>query len=170
MRTHTHRIIGRGFTLLEMLIVIAIILMLAGIVAYNLIGTQEEAEEDSVRVQISSLVSALQTFRVEMKRWPTEEEGLAVLWSADALGNEADSGNWRKLMNNPVPNDGFGHPWVYHAPSELVEGEPFDIISVGRDGEEGTEDDITNHQLKSGGASSDDADAPTTLTPVTTGG
>ena len=157
MRNHQHHTPRRGFTLLEMLIVIFIILMLAGIVAYNLIGTQEEAEENSVRIQISVFVNALETFRVEQGRWPSEEEGLAVLWSSDGL-DEAAAGKWRKLVNEPAPNDRFGHAWIYHQPSELVEGEYYDIISVGRDGEEGTGDDITNHSLKQGGGSADSSD------------
>jgi general secretion pathway protein G len=159
----------RGFTLLEMLIVIFIILMLAGIVAYNLIGTQERAEEDAVRVQINVLENALQSFRVDMERWPTAEEGLAVLWDKEALADERNASRWRKLLNDPVPRDRFGHEWIYNQPSELREGEPYDIISVGRDGEEGTEDDITNHSLRSGAGDEDDG-APTTLAPVTTGG
>jgi len=162
----TQRLAQRGFTLLEMLIVIFIILMLAGIVAYNLIGTQERAEEDSVRVQISVFNNALESFRVDMGRWPTEDEGLAVLWSKDSLSEETDGSRWRKYMNDAVPNDRFGHAWVYHQPSEEVEGAPYDIISVGRDGEEGTEDDITNHSVKSSSGSSADGDAPSTLKPM----
>lgn len=170
MHHRTHRPAPRGFTLLEMLIVIFIILMLAGIVAYNLIGTQERAEEDSVRVQISVFVNALESFRVDMGRWPTEDEGLAVLWSKDAISEEADSSRWRKYLNDAVPNDRFGHAWVYHQPGEN-EGDAYDIISVGRDGEEGTDDDISNHSLKTNAGDADDSDAPTSLKPMpSTGG
>jgi len=169
LQNRTHSAAPRGFTLLEMLIVIFIILMLAGVVAYNLIGTQEKAEEDSVRVQIGVFVNALETFRVEMGRWPTEEEGIAVLWSKDALTDEEDGGKWRKLVNDPVPNDRFGHEWIYRAPSEIREGEPYDIVSLGRDGEEGTDDDITNHSLRPSAGEADDS-MPTGLTPVNRGG
>jgi general secretion pathway protein G len=168
LHNQSHHIARRGFTLLEMLIVIFIILMLAGIVAYNLVGTQERAEEDAVRVQINVLENALQSFRVDMERWPTDEEGIAVLWSKEGLSEDANSSRWRKLVNDPVPKDRFGHEWVYNQPSLLREGEPYDIISVGRDGEEGTDDDITNHSLRSGADESDDG-APTGLTPITTG-
>ncbi len=150
-----------------MLIVIFIILMLAGIVAYNLIGTQERAEEDIVRAQIgTAIIPALESFRVDMGRWPTEEEGLSVLWAKENLEEGGDTSRWRKYLEDPVPKDRFGHAWVYHQPSELVEGAPYDIISVGRDGEEGTDDDITNHSLKSGGGTEDDDTG--TLKPITT--
>ena len=142
-----------AFTLLEMLIVIGIILALGGIVAYNLIGTQEKAEKDTVRVQIDAFRQALEAFRVEMGRWPTEDEGLAALWDKETIEDEAEQAKWRQFMADPAPTDRWGNEWIYHQPSE-VEGQPYDIISPGPDKEEGTDDDISNQ--KSGTSSADE--------------
>jgi general secretion pathway protein G len=140
----------RGFTLLEMLIVIFIILALGGIVLFNLIGTQEKAETDIVRVQIDTFRNALETFRVEMGRWPTEDEGLAALWDKSAIQDEVEAAKWRKYLNEPAPRDKWGSAWVYRQPSQLADGEPYDIVSPGPDKQEGTADDITNHDRRRG--------------------
>ena len=145
----------RAFTLLEMLIVIGIILALGGIVLVNLLGAQEKSERDTVLIQIKSLESALSQFRLDMKRYPTTEEGLAALWSADALQSEEDQSKWRKYMDEPTPRDTWGSEWIYQQPSELQEGAPYDIISPGPDKEEGTADDLTNHQGSGGGEGGD---------------
>jgi general secretion pathway protein G len=133
-----------------MLIVIGIILALGGIVLVNLLGSQEKSERDTVLIQIKSFDNALSQFRLDMKRYPTSEEGLAVLWNKDALQNEQDQAKWRKYMDQPVPRDTWGSEWVYHQPSEVSEELPYDIVSLGPDKEEGTQDDISNHQGRTG--------------------
>ena len=144
--TKPTRPVRRGFTLIELLIVIAILLALFGIVAGTLMSVGDKADVDLQRVQLQMIEKeGLKMFKVDMKRWPTEEEGLAVLWSKSALENEADEANWRPFMEEAVDKDSWGNDLIYRAPSELVDGAPYDLISVGPDGEEGTDDDITNH-------------------------
>jgi general secretion pathway protein G len=138
----------RAFTLLEMVIVIVIILALGGIVLVNLIGTQEQAEKDTARIQIDSFEAALSQFRVVMHRWPTEEEGLKVLWSKDGLEDEADASKWRAFLAEPKPMDDWGSQWIYQQPSRLRDGADYDIISPGPDRQPETDDDITNHTGK----------------------
>jgi general secretion pathway protein G len=156
IKQHSRPSIRRGFTLLEMLIVIGIILALGGVVLYNLIGIQEKSEKDIMQVQLQSFDSALQQFRVAMGRYPSEEEGLKVLWSKDTLQEETDAGKWQQFMTQPVPQDKWGNEWIYHQPSQLVEGAAYDIISVGPDKQEGTADDISNHTGKTEGEGSSD--------------
>ncbi len=147
MRTTRRRPV-HGFTILELLIVIGILIAIAGLVLVNVLGASEKADRKLCLAQIKGFEGALEAFKVEMKRWPTEEEGLAVLWSKDAIANDEDKSRWGgPYLKEPKPKDNWGHAWVFHIPSQ-IEGLPFDIISVGPDGEEGTADDISNHDDK----------------------
>jgi general secretion pathway protein G len=141
----------RGFTILELLIVIGILIAIAGLVLVNVLGASEKADRKLVLVQIKGFESALEQFRTELKRWPTEDEGLAVLWSRDALANEEDKSRWGgPYLKEPKPKDTWGNDWIYRVPSQ-IEGLPYDIVSLGPDGQEGTEDDISNHDGKQTG-------------------
>ena len=134
----------RGFTILELLIVIGIILAIGGIVTVNLMGMSDKADTNITQVKIQNFERALKTFKVDMKRYPSEEEGLVVLWDADVLEDETAAANWKgPYLEEPAPKDTWGYEWIYRSPSE-VEGVAFDIVSVGPDGEEGTDDDLTN--------------------------
>lgn len=133
-----------GFTILELLIVIAIILAIGGIVAVNVIGMSEQSDTGITQVKIQNFEQALDVFKLHMKRYPTEEEGVAVLWDSELLEDEADMAKWQgPYLKEASPKDTWGYEWVYRSPSE-VEGVAFDLISVGPDGEEGTDDDLSN--------------------------
>jgi len=139
----------RGFTILELLIVIGILIAISGLVLVNVLGASEKADRKLALAQIKAFEGALETFRAEVKRWPTEEEGLAVLWSRDAIADEADKEKWGgPYLKEPKPKDAWGNDWIFRQPSQLVDGLPFDIVSVGPDGQEGTDDDISNHDSK----------------------
>jgi general secretion pathway protein G len=136
----------RGFSLIELLIAIAILLAIGGLVVVNLLPAKEGADVDLTKAQIDQFANAIKFFKIDMKRIPTEEEGLAVLWSKDALENEEDEANWKRAyLEEPMPRDTWGNEWIYRAPSEVSESLEYDIISMGPDGEEDTDDDITNH-------------------------
>jgi len=148
-----------GFSLFELLIVIAILLAIGGIVATNLLPEKDKADAKLVRVQIADLESALKRFKLDLNRFPTADEGLKALWNKDALEDEEEGKKWTgPYMEKAVPNDGWGRPWIYRNPSEIVEGAAYDIISLGLDGEEGTSDDLTNHmgQVNEDGAVDED--------------
>jgi len=136
----------RGFTLIELLIVIAILLAIGGIVVVSYLPTKDQADIDNTKIQIDAFKQALDLFKLHMGRFPTEEEGLRVLWSQDALEDEEEAEKWSgPYLEDPKPRDLWGNDWVYRYPGE-IRGEAFyDIISPGPDGEEGTEDDINNH-------------------------
>ena len=78
----------RGFTLIELLIVIAILLAIGGLVVVNLIPRGEQAKGDLQRVQLDLVGSAFDNFRLDLNRWPSEDEGLEVLWRQDSLEDE----------------------------------------------------------------------------------
>ena len=98
-------------------------------------------------MQIDAFNAALKLFRLDMNRYPSTEEGLKALWSVDALQDEEDAAKWKgPYLDDPKPNDNWGHAWVYRFPSEIVDNDTmYDIVSIGPDGEEDTGDDITNH-------------------------
>ena len=133
-----------GFTILELLIVIGIILAIGGIVTVNLMGMSDKADVSLTKVKIQNVGRALDNYKLDMKRYPTEEEGIAVLWDKELPEDEADQAKWQgPYLEEPAPQDTWGFEWVYRSPSE-TEGVPYDLISVGPDGEEGTDDDLSN--------------------------
>ena len=160
---HTRRsAAARGFTLLEVMIVIVIILAIAGLVTVNLMGSRDEATKGTVNIQLNSLKDALKQFNLSFNRYPTEEEGLAVLWSKTGV-TEEDQSKWRPYMDSPIPNDPWGSPWGYRAESES--GHAFDLWSNGPDKQEGTEDDISVWKT-SGDEMEGGFDAPPPLPPA----
>jgi general secretion pathway protein G len=110
---------NRGFTLLELLVVIVIIGLLAGYVAPRYFSQVGKSETQVARAQIDALEKALDQYRLENRRYPTSEEGLA------AIG---------PFMKKAVPNDPWGRPYQYRAPG--TKGD-FELFSLGRDGRPG---------------------------------
>jgi len=145
----TRRPSRRAFTILELLIVIGILLAIGGLVLFNVLGASERADRDMTQARIKDFERALESFRFDLKRWPSEEEGLAVLWNAELLENEDDTRLWQgPYLKEPNPRDTWGTEWIYRQPSQLRDGRPYDIISAGPDRQESTEDDITNHDSR----------------------
>lgn len=127
-RTHTPRT-AAGFTLIEILVVMAIIGMLAVMVAPSIFNQQAGAQRDAALSQISALEAALDTYRLDVGQYPDSLEGLV----------ENDSG--RAAWNGPylrreVPLDPWGNEYVYDS-----EGRGFTLVSYGPDGERGGEGD-----------------------------
>jgi general secretion pathway protein G len=151
MNNH-RRIARRGFTILELLIVIGILLAIGSLVLVNVLGASEKADVQLTRVQLDTFEDALDRFRVEMKR-------LAVLWSKDAIANDDDKAKYGEpYLKEPKPKDTWGSEWIYRAPSTIIEGANYDIVSIGPDKQEGTEDDITNHDGRKDDASGEFSD------------
>jgi general secretion pathway protein G len=144
---------ARGFTLIEVLIVIFIVLALGGLVAYNLMGQKESAENDLCKADMNTLRQAMKMFRFDHGRYPTDEEGLRVLWDKEAMQDEEQLAKWKNRMEKPMPKDRFGHEWGYRQVSEHGNEGEYDLWSIGRDGVEGTEDDIVSwdKEAESGG-------------------
>lgn len=144
-----------GFTILELMIVLAILIAIMGIVLVNVMGQKGKADVRIAQAQIKAFEGMLNSFKVDLNRWPTDEEGIPALWSKDALTDDADKEKWGgPYTAEAKPNDEWGSPWIYRAPSEPT-GKPY-VGSAGPDKQEGTEDDIGNGGGDEGGSGGDD--------------
>jgi general secretion pathway protein G len=132
---------ARGFTLLELLVVILIIGLLTGIVAPRFLSQISRSETTAARAQIDAFDKALQAYRIDMGRYPNAGEGLQALVTAPP--NEP---RWRgPYLKDAVPADPWGSPYQYRFPSSR--GKDFDLSSFGRDraaGGSGDDADISN--------------------------
>lgn len=143
----TRKQMARGFTLIEVMIVIAIILALTGLIGVAVLGRRDEAKKGTAQIDMNTIKAALDMFRLDYDRYPTDEEGLAVLWDKSKLDPEADAAKWAKdgYLKQPMPNDRWQSPWGYRQQSERSEdASKYDLWSFGPDKQEGTEDDINS--------------------------
>ena len=159
-----------GFTLIEVLIVIVIILAIGGLVAMNVMGGKDKADKGIAEIDLKSLRNAMQQFKVEFNRYPTDEEGVAVLWSKSTLTAEADQTKWRQFIVEPKPNDPWGKPWGYRQKGEKAPEGMFDLWSTGPDMEEGTADDINLWKTVDDGSGTGSSGAGAPPPPPPTGG
>ncbi|WP_018608225.1 type II secretion system major pseudopilin GspG [Uliginosibacterium gangwonense] len=120
----------RGFTLLELLVVMVIIGLLAGYVAPKFFAHIGKAEVKTARAQIDALEKALDAYRLDVGSYPTTEQGLAALAQRPS-GESRWSGPYLKKA---IPNDPWGHPYQYKQPGDHGE---LDLYSFGKDGQPG---------------------------------
>jgi len=138
---------SRGFTLLEVMIVIVIILAILGLVTVNLMGAKKKADSGTTQIQLGTIKQALNTFYLDFSRYPEEDgEGLAVLWNKSALPEE-DQAKWREggYLQEEIPRDQWGSEWVYRVESaDSATGSTggVQVWSMGPDKQDGTEDDV----------------------------
>jgi general secretion pathway protein G len=122
-----------GFTLIELLIVMIIISLLAAFVAPRFFGQEKKAKQRGAKGQIALLESAVDTYRLDVGRYPTTEQGLAALRERPDGVDKWDGPYLRKEL----PVDPWGNPYVYESPSEHGD---YAITSYGADGVPGGED------------------------------
>ena len=134
-----------GFTLIEILVVIAVISLLAALVAPNVFRHVGTAKDASAKTQIEMLGAALDAYRLDNGRYPTTAQGLEALWEEPTA--EPRPSNWRgPYLRKEVPADPWGSPYLYVSPGEEHES-GYDLVSYGADGEaggEGENADISN--------------------------
>ncbi len=124
-----------GFTLLELIVVIAIIATLAAVVAPQVFRNVGDAKTNAARVQIESFTLALEQYRIDNSTYPTSEQGLIALRTMPGIGELPR--NWRgPYLRRTVPNDPWGRPYLYQSPG-VVNLDAFDLLSLGRDGKAG---------------------------------
>jgi general secretion pathway protein G len=131
-----------GFTLLELLVVVAIIGLLVGYVAPRYFGQVGKAETATARAQIDALEKALDQYRLDTGHYPSTELGLAAL-----VTKPASEPKWNgPYLKKAVPADPWNNAYAYRQPGE--KGGDFDLVSYGKDGKPGgtgEDADITNH-------------------------
>ncbi len=125
-----------GFTLIEMLVVLVIIGLLAGLVGPKLFGRVDTSKVKTAEVQIKMFKGSLETFRLDVGRFPTQAEGLVVLTQAPT--DERARASWRgPYIDQEVPLDPWGNAYIYSLPG--ANGQPFALYSLGADGKRGGE-------------------------------
>ena len=124
-----------GFTLVELLVVLVILVLLASIIGPRVIGYLGGAKSKTAKIQIESLVTSLELFHVDVGRYPTTTEGLDALVKA-AISIKGWNGPY--LAKDGVPQDPWGAPYKYESPGKT---KPFEIYSLGADGKEGGSDE-----------------------------
>ncbi len=137
---HKFRRVERGFTLMELLVVIIIIGILAALVGPKFFGRVDEAKQKAAKAQIELFGTALDALRLDTGRYPTTEEGLKALRE-----KPAGMDNWKgPYLPKEIPLDPWGSAYIYKSPGDHGD---FDIISYGKDkaeGGEGDNQDIVN--------------------------
>ncbi|HTG44627.1 MAG TPA: type II secretion system major pseudopilin GspG [Verrucomicrobiae bacterium] len=155
MQFRKNRFVNRsgGFTLIEVLLVIVIILMLAGALVVFVLPQQEGAEKNTTKLMLQNVETALDTFRLNMGRYPTTEQGLDALLTKPTFENEKLGEKW----NGPYlkPGTKLEDPWGNKLRYELADTSAGDdttknaprykLLSVGPDGQPDTADDIKAH-------------------------
>jgi len=123
---------SRGFTLLELLVVMVIIGLLAGIVAPQYFAQIGKSNTKVARAQIESFGQALDQYRLDVGQYPTSEQGLIAL-----RFTPQQVVRWQgPYLKRDIPEDPWGHPYVYRRPGQHGE---YDIVSLGADGQPGGE-------------------------------
>ncbi len=140
-RPRTRRRGERGFTLVEILVVITIIGLIMGLVGPRVLNYLTESKAKAAKIQIESFASALDLFFLDAGRYPSGSEGLAALVQRPG---SISGWNGPYLKGGLVPADPWGNPYIYRSPGQRG---AYDLVSFGADGQEGgtgTAGDITS--------------------------
>ena len=136
-----------GFTLIEILVVITVIAMLAGLVAPMVFRNVGDAKVSAAKAQIELFALALDAYRLDNDFYPSTAQGLVAL-RARPVG-EPEARNWRgPYLRKEIPPDPWGRPFIYKSPGD-VNADSYDLLSYGRDGAAGgtgEDADVTSWQ------------------------
>ncbi len=137
MKIINHR--KKGFTFLEIMFVVVIIGILLSIVVPRFTGKTQKARIFATKATMNSIETALQTYEMNVGAFPTTEQGLQALLKCPS---EVSKEDWDSPYLKKTPKDSWHHSLIYKCPGE--HNADYDLYSMGRDGNEDTEDDIVN--------------------------
>lgn len=129
----------RGFSLIEIMVVVVIMGMLIGLIGPNVLGQVDKARVTTAKADMATLSSALDMYKLDNHFYPTTDQGLEALVSEP--GSSPTPKNWNPqgyLKGGEVPIDPWDSEYLYFSPGD--EGRPYELISLGADGKEGGED------------------------------
>ncbi len=126
----------RGFTLIEVLVVLIILGLIAALVVPRITGRVDEAKVETTKIQLRAIKDALEQYKLDNGMYPTTQQGLKAL--VEKPTTPPVPRRWRQYLDK-VPRDGWDREFIYISPGV---NRPYELKSKGADGEEGTEDDI----------------------------
>lgn len=128
----------RGITLVELLVVLAILALISAIVVVNVLPERDRAAVRKARIDIGVIETALDQYRLDMLRYPDIDQGLDALSRAPANLRQPENYRPGGYLRGGVPLDPWGNPYQYRIPGDR--SDPYDLYSLGADGEPGGED------------------------------
>ena len=139
-RSSDRRNARRGFTLMEVLLVIGILVALVAIALPNLLVAKDEADRRTAKLQVNNLAGSAELYNTLYSKFPSQSQGLNSLYTQPGDAPP----NWKPVLKAPVGKDPWGNDYNYTYPGQKITTGGPDVWSNGPDGQSGTADDIGN--------------------------
>ena len=146
-----------GFTLVELLVVLVILVLLFGLVGPRILGAQAKADIKKTQIDIGNLESSLKLYAIDNRTFPSDEDGLKALLEKPSDENRSQNWDGPYLDAEDLPADPWGNSYRYKYPPENGKRDFPNIWSPGKDGQDSSDDDIINWKKSSSEGGGDNA-------------